>query len=46
MIKEKENYLKDLKIIKPRRYPDKRGFFAEVYSKIKYLELGIDVGFV
>jgi len=32
--------------IKPQRHGDHRGFFAETYSRRKYSELGIDVGFV
>ena len=32
--------------IKPRRYGDHRGFFAETYNLRKYSELGIDVEFV
>jgi len=32
--------------IKPIRHGDHRGFFAETYSRRKYSELGIDVGFV
>ena len=32
--------------IKPTRHGDHRGFFAEIYSRSKYSELGIDVEFV
>ena len=35
-----------LMLIKPNRYSDHRGFFAETYSRKKYLEYGIDVEFV
>ena len=35
-----------LMLIKPDRYSDHRGFFAETYSRKKYLEYGIDVEFV
>lgn len=35
-----------LMLIKPDRYYDHRGFFAETYSRKKYLECGIDVEFV
>ena len=33
-------------LIKPNRHGDHRGFFAETYSRKKYLEYGIDVEFV
>ena len=33
-------------LIKPNRHADDRGFFAETYSRKKYLEYGIDVEFV
>ena len=33
-------------LLKPKRHTDSRGFFAETYSLLKYLELGIDVEFV
>jgi len=32
--------------INPQRHGDHRGFFAEIYSRRKYSELGIDVEFV
>ncbi len=32
--------------IRPKRYSDHRGFFAETYSCRKYSELGIDIEFV
>ena len=35
-----------LMLIKPNRYSDHRGFFAETYSRKKHLEYGIDVEFV
>ena len=35
-----------LKLIKPKRHGDHRGFFAETYSRAKYSELGIDDEFV
>ena len=38
--------LKDVKIIKPDVFEDKRGFFMESYSKEKYKKLGIDFNFV
>ena len=33
-------------LIKPNRHGDHRGFFAETYSRRKYLEYGIDIEFV
>ena len=33
-------------LIKPNRHEDQRGFFAETYSRKKYLEYGIDIEFV
>ena len=33
-------------LIKPNRHGDDRGFFAETYSRKKYLEYGIDIEFV
>ena len=33
-------------LIQPNRYGDHRGFFAETYSRKKYLEYGIDIEFV
>ena len=33
-------------LIKPRRFSDQRGFFAETYNRKKYLEMGIDIEFV
>ena len=32
--------------IKPQRHGDRRGFFAETYSRREYSELGVDVEFV
>ena len=40
------NIIGNLIHIKPRRHGDRRGFFAETYSRRKYSELGIDVEFV
>ena len=36
----------NLKLIKPKRHGDHRGFFAETYSRRKFTELGIDIEFV
>ena len=33
-------------LIKPRRFRDQRGFFAETYNRKKYLGMGIDIEFV
>lgn len=33
-------------LITPKRHGDHRGFFAETYSRKKYLEYGIDIEFV
>jgi len=41
-----KNLKEKLPLIVPNRYNDGRGFFAETYSRQKYLELGIDVEFV
>ena len=38
--------LKDVKIIEPDVFEDKRGFFMESYSEEKYKKLGIDFNFV
>ena len=35
-----------LLLVKPARHNDARGFFAEIYNRRKYRELGIDVEFV
>ena len=36
----------DVKIIKPRKYGDHRGFFSETYNKKTLAEAGIDLDFV
>tara|TARA_E500000178_G_C17002459_1_gene746404 strand:- start:274 stop:837 length:564 start_codon:yes stop_codon:yes gene_type:complete len=33
-------------LIKPNRFVDHRGFFAEIYNRQKYLQMGVDVDFV
>ena len=40
------NKLKELKLIKPKRFSDQRGFFEEIYSRDFYNSLGIEVDFV
>ena len=34
------------RLIRPKRFKDSRGFFAETYSRAKYLQFGINVEFV
>jgi dTDP-4-dehydrorhamnose 3,5-epimerase len=36
----------DIKIIRPRRFGDHRGFFSETYNKKAFAERGIDLDFV
>lgn len=38
--------IEDVKVIEPAVFGDHRGWFSEIYSKIKFSELGIDVEFV
>ena len=35
-----------VKIVRPRRFPDVRGYFVETWHKNRFAEHGIDVGFV
>ena len=35
-----------VKVLMPKKYGDRRGFFSEVYNKKTLLELGIDLDFV
>jgi len=41
-----EMKLRGVKLLKPKRFGDHRGFFAETYSRRVYASLGIDVEFV
>ena len=41
-----ENLKEELQFIVPHRCDDGRGFFAETYSRQKYLKMGVDVEFV
>lgn len=41
-----ETPIPDLKVITPRIFEDKRGYFFESYNKKKYQEAGIDIPFV
>ena len=38
--------ISDIKVLIPDRYKDQRGFFAETYSRKKFLDLEIDFDFV
>lgn len=38
--------LPEVKIIRPRRFRDARGWFAEVWNERRFAELGIDAAFV
>mgnify|MGYP002838535182 CR=1 FL=1 len=40
------NKIKDLKIITPEKFSDRRGFFAETYSRDLYYSLGVRIDFV
>ena len=42
----KETQLSDVKLLKPKRFGDHRGFFAETYSQRDYAALGVDASFV
>ena len=42
----KETKLPGVKLLKPKRFGDHRGFFAETYNRRVYTELGVDVEFV
>ena len=41
-----QNLLETVVRIVPRRFSDQRGFFAETFSREKYLQFGVDVEFV
>jgi len=41
-----ETMLAGVKILKPTRLSDNRGFFAEIYNRRVFEDLGIDVDFV
>lgn len=41
-----ETSIPEIKILKPKRFHDERGFFVEVYNKRTFLEVGIDCDFV
>ena len=42
----KDTKLPGVKLLKPKRFGDHRGFFAETYNRRLYTELGVDVEFV
>ena len=35
-----------VRLIRPRRFPDSRGYFAETWNRLGFAEAGIDVAFV
>ncbi|MEP2827785.1 MULTISPECIES: dTDP-4-dehydrorhamnose 3,5-epimerase [Alphaproteobacteria] len=41
-----ETKLSGVKLLKPRRFGDHRGFFAETYSRRVYTEMGVDDEFI
>ena len=43
---DKMNPLTDCILVRPKRFGDHRGFFAETYSRQKYAALGIEAEFV
>lgn len=43
---DKMNPLPDCILVRPKRFGDHRGFFAETYSRQKYAALGIEAEFV
>ena len=46
MIKVQSLEIPEVKLIEPKRFGDKRGFFQQVYQKNLYIENGIDANFV
>lgn len=42
----KETKLKGVKLLQPRRFSDRRGFFAETYNRRAFKGLGVEVEFV
>jgi dTDP-4-dehydrorhamnose 3,5-epimerase len=42
----KNNLKEQIPLIIPQRFGDQRGFFAETYSRQKYVEMGVDIEFV
>ena len=42
----KASLTEQIQLITPHRFSDQRGFFAETYSRQKYLEMGLDFEFV
>lgn len=46
MLEIERTILPDVKIVKPKRFGDGRGFFSEVYNKRAFAESGIDFDFV
>lgn len=46
MLEVETTALPDVKIIRPKRFGDGRGFFSEVYNRRAYSEAGLDLDFV
>ena len=46
MLEVEATALPDVKIVKPKRFGDNRGFFCEVYNKQAFADAGIDLEFV
>lgn len=46
MMELRETEIPDVKILKPKKFGDHRGFFSETYNKKILSELGIDMDFV
>lgn len=42
----KETEIKDLLIVEPKIFADKRGYFFESYNKESYFKAGIDINFI
>lgn len=40
------SHFRDVKLLRPKRHADSRGFFSEAYSKRAYAEIGIDNEFI
>lgn len=41
-----DHQIRDIKIFRPKRHKDQRGFFSESYSSLVFSEAGIDLEFV
>ena len=38
--------LAEVKLIRPKKFADERGFFVETYNRRQFAEAGIDIAFV